>query len=478
MKQYTQKLTNFKQGMIPNLYGNGLARLEHFNTITEQAQPFKTLSASTHASGSIVTAALKAFTRTNDVIYAIGVDISTPANPYVHKWVTSEWQGLGSFGAGGSASPVIWSYLGKIYGLKSGTHIWEMTTALAFNGTFHVLSYTTFCDPVIHSKDGLCYVFTDNKVSVFNSAGSSVQLALTLPTNFVISSGDEWGDYLVIAGFDSTTGKSTVYVWDRDISLATLSQKFEMGSEKILHVANLNRSLFIVSLRADAGNSDWSEKPSLVIRYINGERIELKNEYRFESFANNANKSGGKFSLDNRLYFAGLAKFIGDTAAKNYIFVLDEVGNLTVAQNASVNSGTSLITGIFREGESFWLAGGSDGAWNTINTFATTSVIETTRYRSGDMTKSVDFLGAVVEFEPLPAGATVVLQSRADASTTWVTLATFSVDDSVKGVITKQGCSTTPVVAKERQFRIESFGGAVITGYQIDMVEINDAAYG
>lgn len=472
MAKLTKKITNFKQGMTPDLYSDGLVRVEHFNTTTPQLRPRNSIVAG-GTGGDFTLSQISKFVRgykdTTYVIYALGSDSLYAAIGY---WDASTkiWNGMQSFNAAGTAADFLFFYNAKLYGLWKGTNMWEMTTSSAtytLNGTFKALNYTNYADPIIHSKDGLAYIPTDNILSSFN--GTDLTTVLPLPTNFIITSIAEHGDYIMIVGYDSKTLNTTAFLWDRDSSLATLTEKYDLGVEKPVHNATLGGKHFIVSVRQNSDLSAMSDTYNLVIRMINGSNVEIINEFPYTFI-----QAEGKYVDNKNLYFNCWFQPIGQSTKEWGTFQLDNMGRLVIALNLGSDSSATGYYGLIRDGDGFWIGGKANGQWAMNTAYTTTSIVETTKYRADKLDKNLDLSGVIVTFEALPSGASVVLKTRADSETDWTTLDTFDTDNSVKGSVTGEGVTT----AKERQFRIESTGGAVITGFQADFEEVNDEVYG
>jgi len=189
---------------------------------------------------------------------------------------------------------------------------------------------------------------------------------------------------------------------------------------------------------------------------------------------------GAKYVAHDRIYFTGRVQFISETAPRNIVFCIDAKGRLTIAQNASVNTGTSLITGLIRNGESFWLGAGSDGAWNTSSTYTTVSSYETNDIRAEDLSENLNFVDAIVACEPLPASAQILLKARKNEETTFTTIATFTETNRSKFRITAMKAKNLLAgldKAKQVRFRLESTAGAVITGFQAVFNEVQDDTF-
>lgn len=472
MARIIKQLKDFRQGMTPFLSKDGgIARLEHFDTTLNTLRPFSGL-ASTTATGYNN---ISKFTKSADTIFALARQDHV-SDKFMSILV---WSGGNqtfslheSAGSNGTYASVIIYYNGYFFGLWAGTHLWRITSG-GVNLTYQARTYTNYADFLIHSKDGLLYIPTDNILSVFN--GSSLTTGLTLPTYFVITSIAEQGDYIMIVGYDSKTNNSTAYLWDRDSSLATLTAKYDLGSERALHNATISGTPVIISIKTNTSNTDITEKESLIIRALSGDKFVVLNEYIFDDLG-----IGGKFIDNNGLYFTGAFQEYGGSSEFDphcCVFKLDNNLKLSIAHNLAVNdtSGSALkLTGLLRDGDGFWIGGGTDGAWNTVNNYGTASIIEINPYEAQNLANNIDVVGITLTYEALPNGAEIKVYSRADSTLSWGTaIATFDENDSVKGSATCQDLST----AKTRQFRIESTGGATITGWQAMLEEKPDECY-
>ena len=92
------------------------------------------------------------------------------------------------------------------------------------------------------------------------------------------------------------------------------------------------------------------------------------------------------------------------------------------------------------------------------------------------MTKKL--LGITVMTSPLPTVGTVILSYRKDEDSGFTEIFTNSTDDSIRhSAITIESSGATLPQYKEIQFRIESTGGAEITGFKFRSEEIPDDIY-
>jgi hypothetical protein len=471
--------------MNPNLYGTGISRIEHFDLTTEQARPHRTLQASDLTTGSFTTLNPIDYCKVSGVLYLLGYEITT-VRPAIAKWSAStlKFEGWQSFNASYAITKNIHSYKGAMYGLVSGTKIWKMTTGGSLNAAFADLVYTQTANTakwITHSKDALAYIPIDNKVFSFD--GTTATVVFTHPNaNFLITDISEYGDNIMIAGYDSTTGESSVIEWDRQSTVATAVAKYELGEDRPFYAGTLGGTYFVVCRRAASSNELNLETTKMVVRYLYGSSLQVKNEFDIGYSGGSNFHEGSKTIADNRLYFGAFVKMSGDTANHFVVFGLDQLGNLSIAQNVGINDAgsNSFLYGIMKEAGLFFIAAQADGAWNTIATatatYTTTSVIETPKYSHPDMSKNLDLKRVNLQWEAMPSGGQVLLKTRANEETAWTTIATFNTANSLKGGITKQGCTTVPSIAKERQFRIESTGGVVITGFQVQFESVDNEA--
>jgi hypothetical protein len=456
--------------MNPDIYGDGFSRIEHFTRTTKQARPFRAVIQSTtrdydNSANRIV--GITAFTRgTGNTLYCLGNRYIAQTTPQIGKWNNNRWEGYSYLDNSGAVFDSFFFYLGNFYGLIGGTKMWRIEPPFVSNARdYKSITYTNAAPAIIHTKDGYVYLFTDNIVSRFD--GTTLSTVLTLPANFIITQGWQNDDFINIVGYDSQTLNATCYVWNRDSSLSTLTEKYELYQERPYFGVNLGGTNFIITITNPSINSvgGGNNEQKLTIRYLSGTTVKIKDEFLFTSIGL---RNTGCYVNEGKLYFNAVVTFKGGLTNDYVTFRLDELGNLTVAQNLAVITGNPVLYGLIRDGDNFFVATGDTGnCYNTTSTFPTdtlqSSFIETPWYSSDNFTEDIDVLGYALAFEPLPSGASVIVKTRADSETSWTPTATFNTQNSVDGAMTGTGLST----ASMRQFRVESLGGAVITGWQV-----------
>jgi len=124
--------------------------------------------------------------------------------------------------------------------------------------------------------------------------------------------------------------------------------------------------------------------------------------------------------------------------------------------------------------------GAASNAWKTSktddsNNFSITSVYESLILTGGDSSVVRKLVCATVTHEPLPSSGVVNLKHKGDAETSYTSVQQNSENDSLSFTAVNMDTdldgdvdtSTLPENA-ERQLRIESTGGAVITGVTLE----------
>lgn len=497
-KPITYSALTFDKGMTPKVFTpDSATRIEHFDTITDVLRPFRTLESKTlnGVSADLVTAKPLKFTYLNDTVYALGVDNSTPAYGAVYSFdaTNNYYTGKITFNANATLLNSFIAHAGAFFGVRAGATdiIWKLTTGGTYTATyFDIGSLGTglprVADPIVHSKDGIAYFPVGNKIAKVPSDGTSAgSVGLSLPnTNFSITSICEQGNYINIVGVDKTTLKSSSLLWDRDTSVVDLTESYDLGPDLVVHNGNLLGVTFFIQLRINSDTTRWVEAPTLVIKWLNGPTPTTLYEFPVSSFLYASNSIGGKYVATDRIYFTAVVKMIGESTARNVVFCLDQKGRLTIAQNADVRTDTTTTaTGVIRAGEGFHIAGGTGagaGAWGSAETYTTISSYETSDIRSNVLSQNLDFIGATLTCEPLPASAQILMKMRKNEETSWTTVATLTGTNRAKfNIMSAKVKNALSGLDSARQVRIrlESTVGAVITGFQAVFNPIDDKTF-
>lgn len=143
---------------------------------------------------------------------------------------------------------------------------------------------------------------------------------------------------------------------------------------------------------------------------------------------------------------------------------------LTLAYDTSSLGAVNAWHGVGNQ--AFFIHGTNDevSRFNTTASYTITSYFETLinpQMPTDDYFRDKAFEAFRIKCEPLPSGATITLKYKADTETSWTTFGTVTDDNTITKEFVNIETTGNPLPDfKEIQFRIESLGGAVVTGYE------------
>lgn len=446
-----------------------------------------------------------AFAYYGSTLYGLGVATGTITAQVFKKtdltsttWLTP----VNNVSTGGLPDPYVFIYYHtKIYGLFKGTEVYAFdTTGGAFNSAVQALTYTNTAPALVHSKDDILYVPTDNIINSYNfgtstwAAGSSAPLIL--PTNYVISNICEYGNYLAIACYDSGTGRSRVFLWDRNSSVTTLSESIDWGYGRLIVLEQIAGTLMGISL-SDTTTGISTLNGRLTFRYYGGTGTTSTNAsagpgaVKFNEIISSGSGNGiasniqCKQVVNDRLYF--LMSFTLEGVLHEGVWAIGQ-GNtgawaMNVAYLPNNDTGTTAgnLLNFFIIGDlcfTAYIIGGGGAHSVTVtdsqNNYNSTSYYETTinplqpeRYKlsSGMRTEKKQIIASRLCTEILTSGQTVVLSYRVEGGS-WIELLTATAD----GLNVREGAAqdfngNAITQGREYEFQIKSTGGAQITEF-------------
>ncbi len=512
--QYPGAIENFSGGLVDDLrepQSDRFGLSKHFDIFSNpyRLTPYRSTTAESDATS---VAHLKTFNLQNfqlgksGKMYALGLDATThpqvyeKADPTTGNWAPS------TTGAGANA-------LVRGSFLEFGT-----TNALwMFSGTNKISKYATasntFTDTVasisasiitvaqsIVGSDGNMYMFYNNQVVRVSPAGAVTDQVLTnLPSDMRIQCAVRWGSYIGICmayGTSATAapvGVSKMFVWDM-VTTTTVNDVIDLGEGAVMCAANLEGMVATVSnkfIETPSGLTSLAiGQGSLVVRIWNGANAKIMKEV-----VTNQAVTLGRFIRDvvvkdNKMYFVASLPLAPDSTStestyalgiwaygrKNsslpFALTLDYIEEGIDTANYKINS--------FGAAGNYWFinhsADGSVSKTDSAANYTFTSIFESPifnfifglRHRhipDSSVTKKLQ--GVTLTFDPLPAGATAVLKYRADAETAWTQIFTYTSTNGIShSAINIESSGTTLPEYKEIQFRFESTGGAIITGFK------------
>lgn len=313
-------------------------------------------------------------------------------------------------------------------------------------------------------------------------------------TGYFITSLCEYGNYLAFALVPTSgIGNSRVILWDRtNVGTAAFNEVIDWGDGQlnILEVVDGeligisqvggSRTSFSVG-EGSTLNSGTNIQKRLNDRVIFRRYIGGRTAVKFkEIIADHASVAGttqlpiAKQIVNGRLHFLMLVEMNGSvrdgiwSIGKNkttgeFVLSLERPTQSSVLTLATGILNSFIIVGDFavvsyQGGGSYIISKTAEGS-----TYTTASIYESKRFNAGDASKKKDLLGVTVTTEFLPAAGQVILAYRTDQNTSWTTIFTNTTDNSISNSVSSQS-GLLPRDYKEIEFRIESTGGAEITG--------------
>lgn len=375
--------------------------------------------------------------------------------------------------ASGTTNPklfVFYKATGYIYGARSNRYIWRYDPdgGDAWADTHKDLTaFTNIAQGLVHSKDDILYIPYDNKI-IKNNAGSwSSSPDLTLPSHLYITSICEYGNYLAIACAPlSGVGASTVYLWDRDTSLTTLSESIDWGEGVIKVLEQVDGILIGISAQTDSTRT----KKRVTFRYYNG-----NSAIQFEELVTTATTTVyiDKQRVNNRVYFM-MQTTINGTVRDGIWSVTRLNDRFVLTHERTPNNDTPLSSGVLNGfivvGDFIYISYQSASAYalsktNDQASYTHTSIIETSinpDMPEADRVLKKQLYTVAVSCDPLPSGGQLVLKYKVDGGS-YVTVDTFT---TTGAVVFERTRAVTAHFSNGREFEfvIEATGGATPTG--------------
>ncbi len=387
----------------------------------------------------------------------------------------------GASGSGSRSQDFFIEYKDYIYGARASTHLWrhgDITSSVTWVDSWQSLTYENMAQGLIFSND-ILHIPYDNKIATWdNSAFTSA--TLTLPTNRIITSLTEYGNYIAIATRPKNgIGNSIVYLWDASATSSSEVIDWGTGDLKVLEV--IDGVLVGISI-------ELADPPSLqskiVFRSLSGSRA-----VKFNTLLSDVSQAPAldiaKQVVSNYLYF--LLKITIDGTEQAGLWKLGKVSPelpFSLTFDRTTDNDTALISngdldGFFLKDDYVFMAFRSSGLYDITSTDDQANFTVTASYESlinprmteEDTLKEKQLMAVQVSFEALPTAGQVVFKYRVDSTTAWGSVAA-SFTEATDSAVQKE-LIIPATQGREYEFRIESTGGAVITGfkYKYEVIE-------
>ena len=492
------KITDFSGGMTPNSRSKDTRYcrvLKHFDSLSagNKLTPYR--SHESEADGA--TAGLALFLSSASKQYALGwvsssnqfVKIYERASIPAGAW-TASTTGESSGGArserffvlykDSSGNPVIFTAETNLISSYRPDNAVFNEAGGSGTGVTQSITYTDIAQGLVHSKDDILYIPYDNKIAKYDAGTPAWTVAaLTLPADTIITCICEYGNYLAIAAKSKNAGgRSIVYLWDRNTSLTTLSEKIDWGTEILELIEEVEGFLIGISRTAAVSTTIRSK---VIFKYYTAQGAKQFLELPFTSINSGQTAIAPiKQKMNNRLYFMMGAEI--DGTAQTGIWSIGRLGDNPFALSVDrlLNNDTAITLtnfvalGFQLLGDYMTLAYKITNSTTFVITrtddtaaFTASSDYESLIFNAGDSSLKKDLIGITIMTEPLPAGGQVTVGYKKDAETSFTTILTHDTDDSISdsAVNIESSGATLPKDYKEIQFQIISTGNAVVTGF-------------
>src|SRR3990167_8039700 len=379
---------------------------------------------------------------------------------------------------------------GLIYGARAGTHIWayDPTGSAAFADTHQAVTYTEIGQGIVHSKDDILYIPYYNNAGAAgaksfiatNNAGVWNNAALTLPDHLIPRSICEYNDYVaILCSPASGIGNSRVFLWNRDSTLATLSESIDWGEGNLKVLEEVEGHLIGVS---SMGANSTRFNNRILFKYYSSTYGAVKFNEILSSASGTTALLIAKQKVDNRLYFMMRAYVNGTQRDGVWSIGRSSVDTPFALSHERTPNNDTAITNLYN----FFIVGdyvfqsydisGTFGLSKTDDAanYTATAVRETVinpGMPPEDRTKKKQLKAIAVSYEKMPAAGQCVIKYKVDGGSL-TTIATETTDDIITTIRT-QTASGQFTAGREYEFVLESTGGCEITElkYSYDLFE-------
>lgn len=482
MKQLTIK--QFNGGVSDSLReksSNGFSIAKHFDIFSD---PFKLKpvrsAENADTNETLLALGCRDFLYTSDdKLYFFGRNTVTSYTKAAYKsdFTSQTITTLAFTGAGVFVYGAITEYKGYIWGFQGTNRVFKLKLS---DGSFTDAAGTvgTLDTAVIHpkgviAKDDNLYLAYNNTIVRINAAGTVTDEVLVLPTNLTITSLENYGNYLAIAASQGSDKNAYVFLWD--LVSDDVSEAIDWGKGDLKVIGYIDGYLIGVSNKY-ASSSLGQNKGSLLIKYYDGSTSKIIKEIvaggtgtvgtfltNYKAVKNNKLYFYSRFPVTSSVFNDGIWCVGRKNPSSPFAVNLEII-------DSTVEATTLGFYGWHSFGE-YFIYGYSGGLIRQTNdqaTYAETSVYESQELYDDDG-KRITVKNLKVFFDSLPASSQVVAKFRKDGTTAWTTLFTHT----TASTLSKEYSFIIPSTCDYFQLRLESTGGAVITGYAVQYEQLN-----
>jgi len=380
---------------------------------------------------------------------------------------TSEGNGAVQNGCLVEYKDYLWGFQGTTqvfkWGLLSGT-------PAITNSAGTVATITSVAQGVI-AKDDSLYLPYNNKLVRVTAAGTVQDDALILPTNFKITSICNYGNYLAIgcAPISTFNGQSKVFLWN--LTSDDVQEVIDWGEGELRILEAIEGMLVGITDRY-LNNATGAGKGSMIIQVYSGGVPQVIKEVFTEALTGKTMPLS-KAVKNNRLFFA--AKIMTNSAGTEYNEGIWSFGRKNVNYPFSLsldviseNIDTDGIQAFGTAANFFFISHSGDGSVDKTDDTAVytfTSVYQSQIFDFGDPTGDKNLLSLKIPVRAIASGETVTAKYRVNGASAWTTIGSFSTTGQMsRTFLAIESTGNAFAAGHEYEFRLESTGGAEITG--------------
>jgi len=375
-------------------------------------------------------------------------------------------------------------YKDYLWGFQGTTQVWKwglLSGSPSITNTAGTVGTITSVAQGIIGKDDNLYLPYNNKLVRVTSGGTVNDAVLTLPTDLKITSLTRYGNYLAIgcAPISTFNGKSVVYLWN--YSSTDVQETIDWGDGELRILENIEGMLVGVTDRY-LNNDTGAGRGSMIIQIYQGGTPSVFKEY-FTKKLTGKTIPISKAVKNNRLFFS--AKIMTNDTGTEYHEGIWSFGRKSVAYQWALNLdiidenvSTSGIQSFGTAANYFFIAHSADGSIDKTNdtaTYSFTSVYESQVYNFDNAFDDKTFKKFKLAVRKLASGESVTVKYKVDDETSFTTIGSISTTGLLaRSFINIESTGDNFKTGREFIFRIESSGGAEITGYEAEAI-INNA---
>lgn len=334
---------------------------------------------------------------------------------------------------------------------------------------------TTACEAYINPNDGKMYFGTDNKLHRVDAAGtlSTDILAASLPSNLYITNITSDGVYLLVS-CASNRGHSYTYLVDTDLTTPAVIDVIDFGEGILASCGVVGGTVFGVSYEY----TETLDHERVTVRYWSGgDKAVLFKEF-FATIDNNAvvKKTLAK---EDRMYFA--MNMVDDISGQTLsgIWAIGKNGdNFAITlDNTDSNLGAYNIEQFDILGDYRYFMTSEDVCHRTPNSTAaadfSTAIYVTPKISSNRIGRKLQLKNVAMRTKPLAADQIANLYYSVDGGA-FTQILNETDDTTVVARDEHDNAGDRFAEGYEYQFKLESDGGAEITGFYANFEEDNE----